>query len=71
MLVCTGVPSYEITIWDVETGKKLKGKEAKLEIKDDFINAEFSPDDENMFAILYPKEIEVCRIKPVFEDTKE
>lgn len=47
LLVVTGVPSYEISIWNIETASKIEGNESKLPLKLNFVNAFFCQHESN------------------------
>jgi len=67
LLVVTGVPKYEINIFDLETGLRMHGHNSSVPLRNDFIKAQFSPAKESSFGLLYSNCFVLCEIFPCFE----
>lgn len=71
LLVVTGVPHYQISVWNVETGEQLKGEKSTIPLRSGFINAQFSPFKENFFGVLYENTFQLCEINPAYENSEQ
>jgi len=57
-MIVNGVPEYSIKIWDLEKLAPL----ADLELRTDYhlLDAQFSPKDNTLIAVLYKETLQLC-----------
>ena len=67
LLIVSGVPNYEVIIYDCLKKEKLQGKNCLVPIKQKFIKARFNPANENLFFVLYENGLYLHKILPAFE----
>ncbi|EGR30550.1 hypothetical protein IMG5_129360, partial [Ichthyophthirius multifiliis] len=67
LLFVTGVPKYEILIYDLKLDRLLEGENAIVPVRHKFIKALFSPERDDKFAILYQNNLVLCEIFTSYE----
>ncbi|KRX02904.1 WD40-repeat-containing domain [Pseudocohnilembus persalinus] len=75
LLVVSEVPNYEITVFDTSNCwlsdknviRRLEGEYSSVHLKSGFIKAQFSPQNNNIFAVLYENVLELYEILPTYE----
>jgi len=67
LLIVSGVPNYEVIVYDCVKKEKVQGKNCVVPIKQKFITARFNPANDNTFFVLYENGLFIHKILPAFE----
>lgn len=67
LLIVTGVPNYEIIIFNCQSKERVTGKNCFVPVKQKFLKASFNPCNDSRFFVLYENGLFIHKILPSFE----
>ena len=67
LLIVSGVPNYEVILYDCHKKERIHGKSCSIPVKQKFLRARFNPANDNEFFMLYETALYIQRVLPAFE----
>ena len=67
LLIVSGVPNYEVIIYNCAKKERIQGKNCNVPVRQKFLKARFNPANDNEFFILYENGLNIYKVLASFE----